>query len=821
MIWIGTNDGLNKYDGNKFTIYRNIPGDSTSISNNWLYTLYEDNSGQLWIGTHRGGLCLYNRDLDNFVRYVPDKKDTTSLSSVQVPAIYEFQDKNQSTLWIATGWGVNRFIPEKNNFKRYYPEGKKRKYRTNQNWIGSITQDESNRLWVGSWHEGLFYYDAASDSFIRYQPKTENLHKFKNRNIIKLHASQEDGKNILWMGTYRNGLYKVNLQDGEIKNFLSQSEKKADPVKSSVYDIYPGNDLSESILWLGTFNGLYRLNTENEQLTHFKYESGNPASLKSDYVEAVYSDKSGIVWIGSDRGVSILNPIRSSFNNIGQNSTAENNLINKTVHAVNKTNVDGHEVLWIGTSEGLHRYDQRTGHISLFEHNPQDMNSLSSNSIHSILKSRHSEKEFLWIGTINGLNRIDPATGKVKRYFIPDRNYPANWIWSLAEDETGQIWIGTQETSIYCFDPENEKFTRHSGYGVVYGLLFDSFGNLWTGLGAGLRKINLKSNKSTRYWHNPNDKNSICHNEISAIFESQNKILWVGTSSGLNKYNRETETFTRYTVEDGLPSNLICAILEDKYENLWISTGKGISKFNPEKNSFKNFDAGDGLQGNEFKYFSSYKNKKGVMFFGGTNGLTMFHPDKIKNNIFIPTIVLTDFQIFNKSIRPGINSVLKKNISETKEITLPYDQSVFSFEFAALDYHNPQKNKYAYQMEGVDPEWVNTDASRRFATYGSNNDGLWNNEGTSVKVIILPPWWKTNWAYSIYVIFIGFVMFGAWRFQTNRLQMKQQMEMQNFEADKLREVDKLKSHFFANISHEFRTPLTLISKLWMAALLAI
>jgi len=823
MIWIGTKDGLNKYDGNKFTIYRNIPGDSTSLSYNWIIKLYEDSEKQLWIGTDGGGLCLYNRDLDNFVCYVPDKNDTTSLSSRQVNAIYEFKEEKQSTLWIATGGAVNRYIPEKNNFKHYYPEGKNRKYKTNQNWIGSIVQDGSNRLWIGTWQEGLFYYDAESDGFIRYQPEAENSDRLKNRNILKLFASQEGSKNILWMGTYLNGLHKIDLKSGQIKNFLAQSKNTADRVRSSVYDIHPGNGLSGNILWLGTYNGLYCLNTENEQFTHFKYKSGNPTSLKSNYIEAVYSDQSGIVWVGSDRGVSKLNPHRSNFINIGQNSTAKNNLINKTVFAVCVTNIDNRDVLWIGTSDGLHKYDRKSGYTSLLEHDPQDVNSLSSNSIFSILKSRHSEREFLWIGTINGLNKVDPVTGKIKRYFIPNMKAPANWIWSLAEDESGLIWVGTQETSIHCFNPVDEKFTRYSGYRPVYSLLFDSTGNLWTGLKAGLRKINIKSNISTWYWHNPNDEKTISHNQISAIFESRKKVLWIGTVSGLNKYNRETETFTRYSVEDGLPSNLICAILEDDQENLWISTGKGISKFNSENNSFKNFDTGDGLVGSEFKFLSACKNNKGEMFFGAINGLTMFHPDKIKNNTFIPPIVLTDFLLYNRSVRPGKNSVLKKNISETKDIKIPYNQSVFSFEFAALDYHNPKKNLYAHKMEGIDPDWVYTDATRRFATYtnldpgeyifrvrGSNNDDIWNKEGTSVQIIILPPWWRTNLAYGVYAILITGMVLGLWRFQINRIKMKQRMEMEHFEVEKLREVDQMKSRFFTNISHEFRTPLTLI-----------
>jgi len=264
-------------------------------------------------------------------------------------------------------------------------------------------------------------------------------------------------------------------------------------------------------------------------------------------------------------------------------------------------------------------------------------------------------------------------------------------------------------------------------------------------------------------------------------------------------------------------------ILEDEQENLWLSTNNGISKFDPLQETFSNFDIRDGLQGNEYNLASCFKDKNGKMYFGGSNGYNVFHPDSINKNLVIPSIVLTDFKIFNKSISPNINSPLIKSVSETKEIILSYHQSVFSFEFAALEYTIPGKNKYAYKMEGVDPDWVYTDATRRFATYtnldpgkyifkvkGSNNDGIWNEQGTSVNVIILPPWWKTKVAYSFYIFLFGFFIVMVWRFRTNRLKMKHDLELEQLQAEKLKEVDEIKSQFFTNISHEFRTPLTLI-----------
>jgi signal transduction histidine kinase/AraC-like DNA-binding protein len=347
-------------------------------------------------------------------------------------------------------------------------------------------------------------------------------------------------------------------------------------------------------------------------------------------------------------------------------------------------------------------------------------------------------------------------------------------------------------------------------------LFIDSSGMLWVGTGDGLYKFNIETKEETYYVHIDGDVKSISNNYIYSIFEDKKGILWIGTGGGLNKFDRSTETFSHFTENDGLPSNVVKGILEDGHDNIWLSTTKGISKFNPISETFRNFDAADGLQGDEFITGAYHKNQQGEMFFGGTNGLTTFHPDSIKNNIYIPPITITDFQIFNKSVKPGNKSPLKKQVSETSEIALSHDQSIFSFEFAALDYHNPLKNQYKYKMEGVDPDWVSTDASRRFATYtnldpgdyifrvrGSNNDGIWNDEGTSIKIIITPPWWQSNWAYAFYGLLIFVAIFLARKYDLKRINLRN-------ESNRLKEIDQLKSRFFANISHEFRTPLTLI-----------
>jgi hypothetical protein len=463
---------------------------------------------------------------------------------------------------------------------------------------------------------------------------------------------------------------------------------------------------------------------------------------------------------------------------------------------------------------------------------------LSNNIVRAIAQDSAG---FMWFGTENGLNRYDGYTFKVYKH---DPESPLslsqNHVEVIHVDKSGIIWIGTYGGGLNRFDPKTEQFTHYKhdpsdsnsiSADVIYSILEDKFGFLWHGtIGDGLLKLDQETYQFKQFIHNPDDPYTISSDKVRSLHESiydGKYVIWIGTEGGLNRFDYETEKFTHYTHKDGLPSDEINGILDDKDSNLWLSTGHGISKFNPESNRVRNYDVHDGLQSNQFIVGSYLKSSKGEMFFGGMNGFNTFYPEKLLDNPIIPKIVFTDFQIFNKSVSVAekINgqSILPKHISMLKEIELSHDQSVFSFEFAALDFRSPVKNKYAYIMEGIDPDWVYTDASRRFATYthldhgeyifrvkGSNNDGIWNEEGKSIKIIILPPWWKTNWAYiSYFMLFIGLLIVLR-RYDLKRQKLKQQLEMEHFEADKLREVDKLKSRFFANISHEFRTPLTLI-----------
>jgi signal transduction histidine kinase/DNA-binding response OmpR family regulator len=405
------------------------------------------------------------------------------------------------------------------------------------------------------------------------------------------------------------------------------------------------------------------------------------------------------------------------------------------------------------------------------------------------------------------------------------------------EDKSGILWIGAY-IGLNKFNKERKQFTRYYSSqtnhnklssNIILSITEDNSGYLWFATGYGLNKYEKGKNLFTSYVHDPNNPKSLSDNSVRSIYEDKKGTLWICTQGGgLNKFNRESGEFIHFRKKDGLPSDIAFDILEDEHNNLWISTSNGLTKFNSSKGLFRNYDTKDGLPSNEFSYRAKFKGSDGIIYFGTKKGLVAFHPDSIKDNPHIPPIVVTNFLLFNKSVPIGLDTtsdrmILEKSIINTKELELTYEDYIFSFEFAALDFHAPEKNKYAYMMEGFEKSWTYTDSKKRFATYtnldpgeytfrviGSNNDGVWNEEGASIKLIITPPWWKTWWAYTFYILLGLSLLYSLRRYELNRTRYKHGLELKEVEAEKLRETDRMKSHFFANISHEFRTPLTLI-----------
>ena len=413
--------------------------------------------------------------------------------------------------------------------------------------------------------------------------------------------------------------------------------------------------------------------------------------------------------------------------------------------------------MWFGTQDGLNKYD---GYVfSVYRHNPYDINSISDNFIWSIYEDSNG---MLWIGTSSGLDKFDPVYEKWSHFHnVPNKQVSLGdrIAVSFCEDKTGGFWIGTWEGGISRFDREkgnwihynknDPDYPKGSSTGFIRSILEDSSSVLWIGTDDGLIKLDKEKENWTYYKKERGNPNSLSNNSIMSICEDNDGKLWIGTRIGLNSFDKDEGKWTLYTEKNGLPGDLIQKVLKDNQGNIWISTNSGLSRLNPGTLVFKNYDESDGLQGQEFIEGAFFNQKTGEIFFGATNGFVAFYPEKIKSNLHIPPVIITSFKVFDKKV----------NISSIKEIELPYDQNFISFEFSALDYTTPEKNRYAFTMIGVDEKWNYRDSSMRYASYtklpagtyvfrvkGSNNDNIWNEEGIFLKVVITPPWWKTWWA---------------------------------------------------------------------------
>ncbi len=806
FMWFGTQDGLNKFDGYDFTVYRHNPKDATTISHNEIFSIYEDSNEILWIGTGNG---LNKFDRHKFTRYLNVPNDPNSLSNNIVWSIYE--DKS-GILWIGTdGGGLNKF--DRHKFTRYLHDPNNPDS-LSHNSVWSIYEDSLGTLWIGTNGGGLNKFEQ--NKFKCYSPKKYSL----NNNISSIY---EDPTGILWIGTL-GGLHKFNRQQ---ETFISYFHDQKNPDSLSSRAVWDINTDKKGYLWIATDGGGLNLyDPKQDNFLHFNHNSQNPNSLSSDIVTSIYQDRADTMWVGTNTGgISQFNYNQNEFIYYFNDSSNLQGLNSNHVLSIYE---DRQGILWVGTSgDGLNKFSIDRKTVTHYQYNPDDPNSLSDNEVTAIYEDSDG---IMWFGTSRGgLNKFDRNQFTIYKNQADNPNsLNDNWVSAIYEDHTKALWIGTKE-GLAKFDRDNKfihyrhdsKIINSLSSNYVSTIYEDSFNILWVGTqGGGLNKFNREQNTFTRYQHDIQDSNSLSHNEISTIYEDKTKTLWIGTlGNGFNKFNRSTNNFQNYQEIDGLANNVVYGILGDEANNLWISSNKGLSKFNPITETFKNYDVLDGLQSNEFNN-ANYKSITGELFFGGIKGFNSFYPQQFKDNLYIPPIVITDFKIFNKSVNLGTNSPLQQHINLTKEITLSYDQSFFSFQFAALNFLQPTKNQYAYKLEGFESNW-NRVNNRRSAYYtnvphgiytfrvkGSNNDKLWNEIGKSIKIIILPPPWKTWWAYLLYVLITLTIIVSYVKSQKRKLWEKQlELEREKEIAAQLKEADRVKDEFLANTSHELRTPL--------------
>ena len=795
FMWFGTYDGLHRYDGYKIKIFKSEIGNPYSLSNNKVRFIYEDRSGILWIGTD-GGLNQFDREKERFIHYRYDPNDPHSLSSNMIQWICE---DSSGALWIGTYYGgLNQFDREKKQFIRYQHNPDDPQTISN-NLVSCVYIDKSGDLWTAGF-SGLDRFDRKNNRFIHYKHNPDNPQSLSGDNPYRIF---EDRYGIFWIGLLGGGLDRFDRAKGQFFHYRTGLKDPYSLSNDTVRSIYEDRS---GFLWIGTDGGLNRLDREKGRFIHYKNNPNDPFSLSNNLVLYIFEDRSSTLWIGNDYGgINKFDRGTTNFVHYRKEPNNPNSLSSDVVYSIYETNDGGEKTLWIGTQGGgLNQFNRGKNLFIHYRCDPANPNSIVDNNVRALLEDRSG---MLWIGTNSGLCQFDRTAKKFIRY-TADANNPYslsnNVVFSIHEDRLGFIWVATYGGGLNRFDRKKNRFTHYLtdpqdpnsiSDDFVWSICEDRDSMLWIGTeNGGLNRYDRENNQFIRYQADPNNPNSLTSNKILCLHEDRSGILWIGTTDGLNKYDPVHKHFSHYREADGLPSNTIQSIAEDDHGDLWLGTQEGLSRFTPGTKKTRNFTVSNGLQGNEFGVNACFKSQSDELYFGGTNGFNAFFPDSIKGNPNIPSIVITDFQIFNKSVPIGEkvdgHLILEKSISETKEIKLSYKENVFLFEFASLHFASPNNNQYAYMMEGFDTEWNHTDAGRRVVTYtnlssgdyvfrvkGSNSDGVWNEEGASIRIIIAPPFWQTIWFKILVLVILAGCAFWIYKWRQMIVQQREMEEL--------------------------------------------
>jgi signal transduction histidine kinase/ligand-binding sensor domain-containing protein/DNA-binding response OmpR family regulator len=878
FIWIATNDGLNRYDGYKFKIYRNDAKDTTSIGNNYVQDIKEDKEGNIWIAAVGSGLNKFDRKTNRFYRYTHNENNSRSLSSNLVSRI---AIDGSGKIWVGTQMnGLDLFDPKTGTFVHYLHNQNNLKS-INANEIATVYKDSQNNIWVGTFNSGLSMFDRKNNNFVNFKHTENDKGSISGDKITTIF---EDSKHQLWIGTQEAGLNLYNKNTGVFRHFINDPHNGNSMVHNSIQSIAEDDDHN---LWIGTENGgLSIYNSSANKFFSYFHDDVDNTSLSGNSVDVILKDNIGNMWIGTfGGGINLSKKNKSNFTHY-KHGALPNSLSNDFVLAFFE---DDNDNIWIGTDGGgLNMFDLKSGNFTAYKHRDSDKNSISGDNI---LEIKEDNQKNLWIGTWgNGVSVMNQKT----RTFRSFKHNPSDAtslggdnIYAIAQTPDKKLWLGTFGDGLDQYQPVTHTFTHYRYNSTdskslssdrINKLLSDSKGNLWIGTDdAGLNLYNPSTNTFTHFKHKDNS-NSLSNNTVLDIYEDNKGQIWICTLAGLDLFDPITHHFTVFKTKDGLPNDYTQAIVEDNSGNFWITTNNGLAMYNPQTNKFKSFTTEDGLQGDEFKQHAAIKSRNGALYIGGVNGFNSFFPDKISQFPYNPPLVLTNLQIFNKTVEVAKNSSdpspLKQDISVTRYVTLSHDQSIISLEYASLDYLSPSKKKYAYILENFDKNW-NYVGDKNTAVYtnippgnyifkvkSQSSEGVWSPNTLSLEVIVVPPFWLTWWFESLTVFaIIGFV-FAGYRYKMNKIieqkailehevkerteevmrqsnellaineelqavneelqvQSEELEEQKNQEYLARQEADRAnqaKSIFLATMSHEIRTPMNGV--IGMASLLA-
>ncbi len=794
-MWFATNHGVCRYDGYKFTSFRNDPNDSTSLSGLLARVIYEDKAGNLWIGTESGGLNRFNREQEIFEHILPKSSATAIGTSVKSIA----EDKD-GRLWLGTNKGIKVYDP-RSKWVKWYPFKANNSSSPSDPYVRVLQFDANGKLWVGT-NSGLDLFDPSTQKFSRIYTARPELRD-------EIWEIYRDPKGMLWVGTYNNGLFVINPVSHNIQKIpLDYNREWSQTIRSVVRD-------ENGLYWIGSRAGLYIYDTEKKSSAWFGNIENEPKSLVNNSVLNVYKDAGKNLWICTRGGISLMVPGRQIFKHykaLGNNSKYLNN---NEVYAA-WADKSGNSI-WVGTAEGgVNILNRRTGNFSYMTHGASNDNSVSGNGIKAFLDDG---KGNVWIGTDkDGISVFNLKNKRFTHFRHEPKNVSSlsdNSVWALHKDKKGNIWVGT-DAGLDLYNEETNDFVHQSIKNKnqqVAWISEDSQGHLWLGLLSVVAKFKPGTGIIKTF-----------KEQGSCFYEDTKGRHWLATrNNGLVLFGADNGPVKYFDERNGLPNNQVFQVLEDNGGNLWLSTANGLAMFDPQKEVFINFDKRDGLQSNQFHYGAAFKLGTGELVFGGVNGFNLFDPAKVTRNNYRAPVVLTDLKIFNKSVQIGDQfSVLDRSISEMKKIRIPYEYNIITLDFAALNFVRPEKNMYKFKLIGFDKGW-NESGFKSSATYtnldpgeytfhviAANNDHVWNKDGLQVQIEILPPFWMTWWFKVLSALMAIGLVHQIITFIVNREKIKQQLDLERIKVKQLNEVNDIKFRFFTNVSHEIRTPLTLL-----------
>ncbi len=787
FMWFGTQDGLNRYDGYGIVIYKHDPDDPKSLPHNHVRAMVEDPQGNIWIATEGGGVAMWDWRRDEFVTYRSEPQTSGSLQSDRISSVA--LDDNGG-VWIGTlDAGLGRLDPVTGRVVTYRHDPSNPASLHNDQ-IFALHVDGTGTVWVGT-YAGLSRFDPVARAFVPVGVEAAGApgRQARVRTIF------EDSSGTLWIGTY-GGLAKLDRSTETLHRYRHDPADPSSLAGNRVYSILEDRG---GALWIGTNGGLNRFDPRSGSFVVYLNDPSDPTSLGHNVVMSLHQDRGSVIWIGTQGGgLSRWNPVTASFRHYKRDPRTSG-LSSDTITSFSQDPAGG---LWVGTfGDGLNRRDRSSGAYTVYRADPADPHSLSDDRVMSLT---HDHEGLLWIGTMEGgLNRFDPAT----ETFTIFKNEPgnetslsSNGIMSLFVDHLGDLWVGTYGGGLNRFDRASETFTRFGhdsakatslSDDIVTSITEDTSGRLWVGTErGGLNRFDRASGNFVAYRNDPTIATSLSSDFVMSLRVSAG-VLWIGTKGGgLNGLELgeasapASAVFRRFSQRSGLPNDDVHGIESDDAGNLWLSTNNGLSRFDPLSATFKNYDVTDGLQSNEFNAGAHYRSPQGEIFVGGFNGFNAFYPDQVTTNAHVPPVVITSFRKFNKPVD------LEQPLSELREIELSYRDSVVSFEVAALDYAAPAKNRYAYRLEGFSDDWIDLGPVRRMTftnldagsyvlrVRGSNNDGVWNDDGVTLGIVVTPPPWATWWAFCIYALLLIYAIAAYLKAQRAKLRREEERAVQ-------------------------------------------